>query len=108
MFDDDASDDPDDPYPPGTEGPRVEIPSVEAPSVETPSLDAAAGDAADSKLTSLFVFHVILWNAVLLLLSLGAMLAYFRADWETGGQLVAAGVILGAYGVYRLPDGESD
>ncbi|MFC6826154.1 DUF7322 domain-containing protein [Halopelagius fulvigenes] len=108
MFDDDASDDPDNPYPPGTEGPRVEIPSVDVPSVNVPSPDSAADNAGDSKLASLFLFHVILWNAVLLLLSLGAMLIYFRADWDTGGQLVAAGVVLSVYGVYRLPDGTSE
>lgn len=103
MFEDDPSDDPENPYPPGTDGPRVEIPSVDVPSVE-----ASTDELGDSKLTSLFLLHVILWNAVVLLLSLGAMLIYFRGNTATGGQLLAAGVILTAYGLYRLPGGDSD
>lgn len=108
MFEDDPSDDPENPYPPGTDGPRVEIPSVDVPSVDVPSVEASTGELGDSKLTSLFLLHVVLWNAVVLLLSLGAMLVYFRGDTATGSQLLAAGVILTAYGLYRLPDGDSD
>lgn len=103
MFEDDPADDSENPYPPGTDGPSVEIPSVDVPSVE-----ASTDELGDSKLTSLFLLHVILWNAVVLLLSLGAMLIYFRGNAATGGQLLAAGVILTAYGLYRLPDGDSD
>lgn len=103
MLEDDSSDDPDNPYPPGTDGPRVDIPSVDAPSIET-----ATGNLGDSELMPLFLLHVVLWNAVLLVLSLGAMLIYFRGDTATGGQLLVAGVILTAYGLYRLPDTDSE
>jgi hypothetical protein len=53
-----------------------------------------------------------------LLVSLGAMLIYFRNDWTTGGRLLVAGGILSLYGLYRWPradeaddeseDGEAD
>jgi len=33
--------------------------------------------------------------------SVGAMLAVFRSQWDTGGSLVAASVILTAYGYYK-------
>lgn len=108
MFEDDSTDDSENPYPPGTDGPRVEIPSVNVPSVDVPSVDASTSELGDSKLTSLFVLHVLLWNAVVLLLSLGAMLIHFRGNTATGSQLLAVGVILTAYGLYRLPDGDSE
>ena len=43
---------------------------------------------ADSPIAALFVLHVVIWNAVLFLFSLGVMLIYFRQNWTIGGQLI--------------------
>ena len=103
MEDDDWFDDSESLYPDGMDGPTIEAPSVDVPT--------ATGDVfQQSKVAQLFVLHVFVWNAVVLLVSLGAMLIYFRNDWTTGGRLLVAGGILTAYGLYRWPRGtdESD
>ena len=111
MMDDDWFDDSESRYPDGMDGPRVKTPSVDVPS--------ATGDVFQrSEIARLFVLHVFVWNAVVLLVSLGAMLIYFRNDWTTGGRLLVAGGILSLYGLYRWPradeaddeseDGEAD
>jgi hypothetical protein len=106
MMDDDWFDDSESLYPEGMDGPRVKTPSVDVPS--------ATGDVFQrSEIARLFVLHVFVWNAVVLLVSLGAMLIYFRNDWTTGGRLLVAGGILSLYGLYRWPredeaDGESE
>lgn len=93
--------DPDDVFPEEYDGPTVRIPQVDVPNVDTSVSDSDA--MTDSPLADLFVLHVILWNAVLMSLSLGAMLIYFRGNWATGGQLIAIGIILTLYGAYRWP-----
>lgn len=93
--------DPEDPYPEGIDGPTVEVPSVDVPSV-------SAEDVRDSPILRLFVLQVVVWNLVLLAVSLGGMLIYFEGNWETGGRLVAAGAVLALYGAYRWPRGGGD
>jgi hypothetical protein len=100
-MDDDWFEDSERLYPEGMDGPTVKAPSVDIPT--------ASGDVFQrSEIARLFVLHVFVWNAVILLLSLGVMLIYFRSDWETGRQLLAAGVVLTVYGVYRWPRGGDD
>jgi hypothetical protein len=101
-MDDGRDDESEDVYPDEYDGPRVRIPSVDVPGmdVSTPDSDVIA----DSPIAALFVLHVIIWNAVLLLFSLGVMLIYFERNWTTGGQLIAVSVVLTLYGVYRWPD----
>lgn len=94
------------PFPDEYDGPTVDIPQVDAPSVDVPT--ASADSVSDSTLSTLFVFHVLLWNAVLLSLSLGAMLIYFRQDWTNGTRAIAVGVILTAYGIYRWPSDDDE
>ncbi|WP_380675226.1 DUF7322 domain-containing protein [Salinigranum sp. GCM10025319] len=99
-MDDDWFDDSENLYPEGMEGPTVRTPSVDVPTASEDVFQRSA-------IARLFVLHVFVWNAVILFLSLGVMLIYFRNDWETGRRLLAAGVILAAYGIYRWPrDGD--
>jgi hypothetical protein len=90
-------------YPGEYDGPKVRIPHVDVPEVDVPTSDSDA--ISDSPIAALFVLHVIIWNAVLLSLSLGVMLIYFRQNWTTGGQLIGISIILTLYGAYRWPDG---
>ena len=100
-MDDDWFDDSERLYPDGMDGPTIEAPSVDVPT--------ATGDVfQQSKVAQLFVLHVFVWNAVVLLVSLGAMLIYFRNDWTTGGRLLVAGGVLTIYGLYRWPRGTDD
>lgn len=99
---DGESNEPTDPYPPEYDGPTVEIPRVDPPDVDPP--EATSEGIADSPIATLFVLHVVIWNAVLLLLSLGVLLIYFEQNWSTGPRLIAAGAVLALYGAYRWPD----
>jgi hypothetical protein len=101
MMDDDWFDDSESLYPDGMDGPTIEPPSVSAP-------DATGDVFQRSPIARLFLLHVVVWNAVVLLVSLGAMLVYFRNDWTTGGRLLLAGGILTLYGLYRWPRGTDD
>jgi len=85
------------------DGPTVDVPSVDPPSVDVPT--ASSETVSDSPIASLFVLHAIIWNAVLLLSSLGAMLIAFEGNWDLGGSLLGAAGILTLYGVYRWPEG---
>lgn len=87
--------DPEDPYPEGVDGPTVDIPAVDAASFE---------DVRDSAIVRLFVLQVLVWNGILLAGSVGLFLIYFRADWTTGGQLLALSAVLALYSWYRWPD----
>ena len=100
-MDDDWFDDSESLYPDGMDGPTIDPPSVSAP-------DATGDVFQRSPIARLFLLHVVVWNAVVLLVSLGAMLIYFRNDWTTGGRLLLAGGILTAYGLYRWPRGNDD
>jgi hypothetical protein len=100
-MEDDWFDDSESLYPKGMEGPTIDPPSVDVP-------DSAGDGFQGSPIARLFLIHVVLWNAVVLLVSLGVMLIYFRSDWTTGGRLLAAGGILTVYGLYRWPRGDGD
>lgn len=94
----------DDIYPDEYRGPTARIPNVDVPKVDIPTTNSDA--VSDSSITTLFVLHVVIWNAVLLCLSLGLMLIYFRQNWAVGGQLLSVSAILALYGAYRWPNGD--
>lgn len=65
-----------------------------------PSVDVPDASAASPQLRRRFWGLVIVFNVAVLALSLGVMLVAFRGRWQLGGQLVAAGAVLFAYGLY--------
>jgi len=85
------------------DGPTVDVPAVDPPSVDVPSPSSEA--VSESPIATLFVLHVIVWNAILLLASLGVLLIAFEGNWNLGGSLLGAAAILALYSVYRWPDG---
>lgn len=93
--------DSEDPYPDGVDGPTVDIPTVEVPS-------ASAADLRDSPLVRVFVLQVVVWNLILLAVSVGLLLIYFRSDWTTGGQLLGVSALLLLYSAYRWPPRQDD
>ncbi|WP_232701144.1 DUF7322 domain-containing protein [Halobacterium wangiae] len=66
-----------------------------------PSVDVPDESDADPRLQRQFWLLVLVFNVALMAGSVGAMLAVFRNQWDTGGSLLAAGVILGLYGYYK-------
>jgi hypothetical protein len=66
-----------------------------------PSVDIPDESDADPQLQRQFWLLVVVFNVALMAGSVGAMLAVFRSQWDTGGSLVAASVILTAYGYYK-------
>lgn len=66
-----------------------------------PSVDIPDESDAGPRLQRRFWLLVLLFNVALMALSVGAMLAVFRGQWETGGSLVAAGVVLTGYGYHK-------
>jgi hypothetical protein len=72
-----------------------EIP--EAPTAPTPDGDSDAPPG----LIRAFWWLVLVFNAALLLLSVGAMLFVFREQTSLGGQMMLVGALLGAYGLFK-------
>jgi hypothetical protein len=66
-----------------------------------PSVDVPDESDADPRLQRQFWLLVLVFNVALMALSVGAMLAVFRGQWDTGGSLVGAGTVLTAYGFYK-------
>jgi len=66
-----------------------------------PSVDVPEESDADPRLQRQFWLLVLVFNVALMALSVGAMLAVLRGQWDTGGSLVGAGTILTAYGYYK-------
>lgn len=66
-----------------------------------PSVDIPDSSAASTELKRQFWSLVLVFNAALLSLSVGAMLVGFQGNWNAGGSLLAAGVILSLYGGFR-------
>lgn len=66
-----------------------------------PTVDVPDESDADPQLQRRFWLLVLVFNVALLAASVGAMLAAFRGQYDTGGSLLAAGAILAAYGSYK-------
>lgn len=93
--------DPEDPYPEGVDGPTVDIPHVDVPRAPVDTL-------TDSPIIRTFILQVLLWNAILLVASLGVFLIVFRSNWTTGSQLLGVAAVLVLYSRYRWPNRGSD
>lgn len=70
------------------------------PSVDT-STDFSSLDDVDDGVFENFVGAAVMLNLALFALSLGAMLVYFRNDWEFGGASLLIGIVA-AIGVARF------
>ncbi|WP_336037095.1 DUF7322 domain-containing protein [Halobacterium yunchengense] len=66
-----------------------------------PSVDVPEETDASPELRRRFWLLVVVFNVALMAASVGAMLVAFRAQYDTGTSLVAAGAVLFAYGYYR-------
>jgi hypothetical protein len=66
-----------------------------------PSVDVPDESDADPQLQRQFWLLVLVFNVALMAVSVGAMLAVFRGQWDTGTSLVAGGLVLAVYGVYK-------
>ncbi|MDH5020683.1 DUF7322 domain-containing protein [Halobacterium rubrum] len=66
-----------------------------------PSVDIPDASAASTELQRKFWTLVLVFNAAILSLSIGAMLVGFQGDWDAGGSLLAAGIVLSVYGGFR-------
>ncbi|WP_459190986.1 DUF7322 domain-containing protein [Halosimplex sp. J119] len=91
----------------GPDVPQVDVPEVEIPSVpgadEAGEIDEEDADALDAdvdpELSRTFWRLVLVFDVAFLALSLGPMFVFFRSDWDTGGPLLALGVVTFLYGV---------
>lgn len=63
--------------------------------------EAPSPESADPQLQAQFWSLVVVFNIAILAISVGGMFMLFRGNLELGMQLFLAGVIVGAYGVYR-------
>jgi len=66
-----------------------------------PSVDVPDESDADPELQRQFWLLVVVFNVAVMAVSVGAMLAVFRNQWDTGGSLLVAGAILAAYGYVK-------
>ena len=66
-----------------------------------PSVDVPDESDADPQLQRQFWLLVVVFNVAVMAVSVGAMLAVFRGQWDTGGSLVAGGAILAGYGYFK-------
>ncbi len=80
-----------DPWPDEPEEFDPESLGPDPPTVEQP--DAAAMEDVSEDAARLFFGAVVMANVALFALSLGAMLVYFRGDWELGGAALAVGAV---------------
>jgi len=94
---------PPDPTPSAPDDPSPEAPEQETPSPEIPSPADSYGDA-DPALRAGFWKLVLLFKLAIIGLTLGSLIAWFRADYVLGGQLLFGGGALFLYGVYRTRD----
>lgn len=74
-----------------------------APSTET-TPPSTAGSSRSAAVRAVFVLQVVIWNAVLLLAALGALLVGVEGRWRIGTTLLGTAGLLAAYGGYRWPD----
>lgn len=83
-----------DEFDPDSLGP--DVPSAPA----APDMAANQGNA-DPAVARAFWTLAVVFNVAIMALSVGAMFVIFRGNYSLGGQLVAVGTILAAYGFYR-------
>ncbi|MFB6353246.1 MAG: hypothetical protein ABEJ92_04095 [Halobacteriales archaeon] len=89
MFDDPWPEEPDDPFgDPGAGAERFD-------------LDIPDADRASPALQRAFWSLVAVFNVALFALALGVLLVAFRDQWDLGGSLAAAGLVLFGYGVWQ-------
>jgi len=67
-----------------------------------PEVDVPDPSEAPVQLRTAFWSLVVVFNAALLAVSVGAMFVAFRGRWEFGGVLVVAGALAFAFGVHRV------
>jgi len=89
--------DPEDPEPEPSEFDPDSL-GPEAPSVPDLGKQASEVDPATARL---FWSLVFVFNVALFAMCLGAMFAFFEAEWRFGSQLFLGGAIVFAYGYYR-------
>lgn len=89
MFDDPWPEEPDDPF--GDPGDPESGFDLTIPD----------GEDAPVELHRAFWGLVAVFNVALFAIALGVMLIGFRGQWDLGGSLLGAGLVLFAYGVYR-------
>lgn len=69
--------------------------------VEPDIPEAPAPENADAKLQARFWSLVVIFNITILAVSIGGLFILFRENLELGVQLLFAGLLIGAYGLYR-------
>lgn len=89
MFDDPWPEEPDDPY--------------DDPGDPESRFDLTIPDDVDvpSELYRAFWGLVAVFNVALFAVAVGALLIVFRGQWDLGGSILAAGLVLLAYGLYQ-------
>jgi len=68
---------------------------------DIPEVDDYADADVDSSVRTRFWTLVLVFNVAVLALAVGLMLIAFEGNWEFGGQLVAGGAVVSAYGFYH-------
>lgn len=95
----------------GINVPEVDVPDVDPTGVDTAGADAVEsesgisipdGSDAPAQLRASFWGVVLLFNAALLLLSVGPMFALILGRWRLGGGLFVTGVVTFGLGVRRV------
>lgn len=88
--------------------PAVEVPEAPTPpNMEETEADLDDFGDVDPQLQRLFWKLVFAIKFALLALSLGALFVIFTENTVVGGQLLAFGVVLSVYAVYRYRDGKA-
>jgi hypothetical protein len=89
--------------PPEAKDTTLTPPKAHDPTPEPPDISGSITDTSgvDPDLKKAFWILVLVIKATLLLLTLGALLVYFRADYDFGGRLLLAGGALSLYAAYR-------
>lgn len=100
--------DPEGDHEPEEYDPEAELRDPDADGITIPTVSTAEDDVP-ADLAKTFWIVVVVVNAAILSLSLGALLLWFRGDATVGGSLLAGGVVLLALAVrrYRAFDHET-
>lgn len=83
--------------------PRVDTPRIDVPTVHVPThgRSGTTGGGTSALHDGLVLYYGILAHVVVLLWSLGGLFLAGRGQWMIGGKLLAAGVIIAIYTIYR-------